>query len=513
MQNRFSTDELKVKRGLSILFFVGVAVALPFLALKTHNPLFYVLFFALPLGAWFVSNPAAMLIALYFASYARIVLPGLPGGLELLDFFQMLVVGWGILHLSISQKRQKKSDMPGMFIILFFLNMLLIIAVRGFGMGSLGGSQYGGKAYILLTIAFLFYFAAPQVHLKERHIRLLFWGAFICSWIPAIVQASMYITGGATWVVAQFFDLSSRAMVSAVELGGQTETVRWSEAYHIAQVVLMIALIVPGIRRRRVISLGLVALAGFLILITGFRGQLIWLGVMCFWWMIYNSEKRMATLGIFILLGVVGWLAVLATVSYLSFPMQRALSFLPLVADRMSDPDALMQAQKSFDFRLEVWDLAWKNIPQYLLIGRGLLMDITGWAWLQASWYGRPEFFYDFHAYHSGLYSLLIDFGLFGLVAGTGFMLAVCSRAWQSVRKYCGRRKDLLSAFYVFLTIRFSYSVIAFFLVYGSVKLNFSTIILNAVLLKIFARELVQRQKREEEHLVPASVESERVKA
>ena len=507
MPNQSSMDELKVKRGLLALFLVGVAVVLPFMALKTHNPLFYVLFFALPLAAWFISNPAAMLITLYFAVYAKVVLPGLPGGLDLTTLFQMLIVGWGILHYALTRKRAAAPKIPAAFLLFFMINMFLIIAVRGFGMGALGGDQYGGKAYILLLISFLFYFTAPQIDLTERHIRRLFWGALICSVIPAIVQASMYMTGGATWSIAQFFDLATRDMMAATLSGGEAENVRWSEVFTVARNVLLVALVVPSIRRRKLLSWGLIGVAVVLVLITGYRGELIRMGAMIFWWMVYNSKKRMETVGVFVALGMVGWLVALVVVPDLPFSMQRALSFLPLMSERISDLDALMQAGNSLDFRYEVWGYAWQEVSRYLLIGRGLLFDVTGWAWLNAGWYNQPVYFYASHAYHSGPLSLLIDFGIPGLITGAGFMIGVCVHAWRAVRQYCGRRTDLFSAFYVFLTIRFSYSALAFFLVYGSVKRNFPQMITEAVLLCVFQRELALRHRRKMDSVVTSAVE------
>jgi len=509
MPNQSSTDVFRIKRAFLTIFLMGVAVILPFMALKTSNPFFYVGFFALLFSAWFISKPSVMLVALYLGYYSKLVLPGLPGRLDLITLFQMVIIGWGVLHFAMTRTSIPVPKIPATFLVLFMINMFLIMVVRGFGMGSLGGYQFGGKAYILLLISGLFYLFAPQINLRERHIRFLFWGSLICSIIPALVEASMYSTGGATWPIARFFKLSQREMMDAMLLRGDIETVRWTQARYVADVALMIALVAPGIRRRKWISWSLVGLAFLLVLITGYRSRVFGLGVILFWWMVYNSKKRMATVGVFAALGLVGWLVALAIVPYLPFAMQRALSFLPLMSERISDPEVLIRAQKSIDFRVEIWGYAWKHLSHYLLIGRGLLLDARGWAWLQPHWYGQPEFFYASHSYHSGPLCLLVDFGLVGFITGAGLMIGVASHAWQAVKDYCGRRKDLLSAFYVFLTIRFSYSVIAFFLVYGSVKLNFPPLLTDAVLLCVFQRELARRQKREAELAVSAVAEPE----
>ena len=499
-------DESRLLRGLVTLFLMVVTVGLAVNAVRTMNPFLIGAVFILPVAAFVISRPTALLIGLYLASYSKLVLPGLPGGITLVNLLQMMLVGWAILHTALSKERNPPIDLPGKFLLFFMINIGLIIAVRGFGMGSLGGDQYGGKAYILISISILFYLVAPKFSLTEKSIRILFWGAVICSSIPFIAQALLYLSGGRLVGLARFFDLSHRMVNEAMSMGGEMESIRWSQSVSLAQVLLMIGLVLPWIRSRKIIAWSIIGAAVFLVMISGFRSSVFGMGVMIFWWIIYNSKKRMATFGLFALLGVVGWLVALAVVSYLPMPAQRALSFLPLMEARV-DPEMLLEAQQSVDFRFEIWEYAWHALPQYLLVGRGLLLDVTGWAWLQAGWYGQPEFFYAGHAYHSGPLSLLVDFGLPGFICGTGFMISTCLYAWRGARRYCGQRKDLLSAFYLFMTIKLSYQCVGFFLVYGMVRQSLPDLILLAVLIKVLQTELMRREAENVDMLPDLSVD------
>jgi hypothetical protein len=241
-----------------------------------------------------------------------------------------------------------------------------------------------------------------------------------------------------------------------------------------------------------IIRMSLLGLAAFLATMTGFRGQTMGLMFVVFVWLIYDSKNRKQTFFALLGIGFVGWLAAIALLPNLPESTQRSLSFLPLAKERIADPLLLRSAQASIDWRVEVWKVAWANVPRYLLVGRGLTFAVTGWSWLQGSAYASTDFNYANHNYHSGPLSLLVDYGLPGFICGTGFMITIVVQAWRGVKRFCAGRNDLPSRYYVFLTVQLTWAVVAYFFIFGHASESIPVMVLSAALLFIFRREFLR---------------------
>ncbi len=487
-------NETEVKRGLLTTVFLVITVFVAFQAVRQNNPLLIGGIITFPLLAWLLGNPSALLVGLFLTGAAGLLLPGLPGGLTLRHLFQAVIIGWAIIYTALSGVRGREKDPVTAILFLFLLNLALIMAVRGFGLGALGGSVYGGTAYILLALNFLFYSAAIKINLEEKHLRLIFFGTLICSVIPFLAQVSVYVTGGGTAFLSNFIKIYEVKAVSDALMEGQTSgDVRWASISGIRQALITIALVLPAVRKRKPVFWGLIAIAFYAALVTGFRGQIIGMGAVVFAWLIYDSKNRKQTFFGLLALGLLGWVLALVVIPFLPLMAQRALSFLPFATDRIADKMMLRGAEGSIDFRIDIWKMAWDELPRYLLIGRGFVEDITQFAWLQGHWYQSVDFFYYMHNYHSGPLSLLVDFGLAGLVLGVAFMWVVASRSVKTVRRFCIGKNDLIARYYAFLTIQFIYFCFSYFFIFGDVRESFPFMILVAVQLKIFGRELQRR--------------------
>jgi hypothetical protein len=489
------TNETTLKRGLLTVAFIAAAVMISFQAVRQNNPLLIMAIFLFPVAVWMIGNPSALLVALFLTTAAKLALPGLPGGLTFSHLLQLTIIGWSIVYTALSGIKSKGRDPVSTIFFLFLLNMLLIIFVRGTGMSITGGATYGGGGYIRMAISLLFYSAATKIHLTEKQIRLILFGMLICSTVPLLAQWSIKATGGATGFLSNFISMSSSDVAEGSYLAKEDALVRWNTG-GLNTTLMMAALVVPAIRKRTLLSWGLIAVAVYLNLMSGFRGRMIGQGVILFVWLVYDSKNRQATFFKLAALGVLGWVVVLVILPVLPLAAQRALSFLPFVSEHITDPSVARTAQGSIDFRVDIWDMAWKEVPKYLLIGRGFSEDITQFAWLQRYWYQSVEFFYYMHNYHSGPLSLLLDFGLAGLFLGVAFMWKVSRNAWTGVRRFCAGRNDFISKYYAFLTIQFTYMCISFFLIFGDVREGFPTLILMAVQLYILKRFFLEQSEQ-----------------
>jgi len=111
----------------------------------------------------------------------------------------------------------------------------------------------------------------------------------------------------------------------------------------------------------------------------------------------------------------VGLAALIPITSHLPITMQRALSFLPLDVD----PIAREGARTSTEWRLNMWKHLVPQIPQYLLLGKGYAIDANELNMLSSgmthdsSGTEGAELAGD---YHNGPLSVVIPFGIYGLV-------------------------------------------------------------------------------------------------
>jgi len=129
-----------------------------------------------------------------------------------------------------------------------------------------------------------------------------------------------------------------------------------------------------------------------------------------------------------LVLAFAGMLAAVAAVplaSHLPYSVQRALSFLPLNISL----EAKNSADDSTAWRLKMWAALWPKVPQYLLLGKGLAITADDYQLM-----GSDVSIKSIDAseqglalsgdYHNGILSVLIPFGLWGLIAYAWFMAA-----------------------------------------------------------------------------------------
>jgi hypothetical protein len=153
--------------------------------------------------------------------------------------------------------------------------------------------------------------------------------------------------------------------------------------------------------------------------------------------------------------------------SRLPWTIQRTLSFLPIKVDEFVKQDST----GSTTWRLEIWKEVLPDIPKYLIKGKGFTMGADDLWWMHM----KPP---DSHAgsimandFHSGPLSLLVPFGLFGvigfvwlLVAGTRFLY----RNFKTGDPAFKTANALLLAIFVA-------RIIEFFLVFGAFYLDLFT--------------------------------------
>ena len=148
--------------------------------------------------------------------------------------------------------------------------------------------------------------------------------------------------------------------------------------------------------------------------------------MMFFWEGLHRTPMMM----VLILLGAMGITALIPLAHKLPFTFQRTLAFFPLDLD----PDAKMSADDSTEWRLKMWTALLPQIPPHLFLGEGLAIStqdydemMSGNVILQneaekidAS-QGGLALAAD---YHNGMLSLIIPFGIWGVLSILWFLAA-----------------------------------------------------------------------------------------
>lgn len=486
-------DHIKLKNGLIIAFLMVLSVFLGYFAVRSGFLFVGFLIPAVGLASWMFGRPSTLFVFVMFLSVTKLIIPGLPDVLSISNLYLMVLIGWALLDTALrSQKRLFSYNMgTDIWLIVFLLNIFLIISLRGFGMGRLGGTVYGGAAYIAIFLGIMTFFSIVRISLTNKNVKNILWVMIIGSIVPAVAELLIYFFEGQAWWLTKYVDLGAVAglMTEKFKQGGGVE--RWESLGNLAFALIPVAYLLCKKKHVRFLLLALVFL---LIGMTGFRSRIVRAGTLVFIFSMYYSKDRGKTFLFWAVMGIAGLGLLLFIAPYLPLAMQRTVSFLPFI-----EVDEAVQsvATSSLDWRFDLWrDYCVPNISKYLLVGRGLAHDIAGFAWLGESWYGSGEFYYHMGRYHSGPFSLLLDFGLVGTISFTVFFMHFVREGWTTIHRYNLKQRDsLVSQYYIYLTILISYEMFAFFFIFGDVytmTLRFVMIVAQMRMLKkIFLLEPV----------------------
>ena len=153
-------------------------------------------------------------------------------------------------------------------------------------------------------------------------------------------------------------------------------------------------------------------------LLGGFRSILLFFLLTFAILFYFEGLMRKPLLPILLLLLLLGGTVLIPFMGHLPLTIQRTLSFLPLPVD----PLAQASADATTEWRLQMWKNVLPLVPQYLWLGKGLAMNANDLAnvGLESGSYGA-ELAGD---YHSGPLSLIIPFGIFGVIAFVWLLIA-----------------------------------------------------------------------------------------
>jgi hypothetical protein len=367
---------------------------------------------------------------LIFAWNANITVFFLPGKPALWMLFAGISLGITILNC-VLDKRLNFQHVPSITWPLLFLLAVVVVTAKltgGIGLRSLGSTVYGGKKLVFILAAVIGYFALSSHKIDVTKLRT-FVGTYFLSALTGVMANLIYVAGPSLYFLFLLFPVDY-ALTQALDDFGlaptETRFGRLPGASAAGTAILYFLVARFGLRGvlaspwRLAGSLGLVALTLF----GGFRSVLLTLGLL-FVIQYYLEGLVRTRITIAVLIGlVVGGALLVPLASRLPLSVQRSISFLPVAVD----PVAKLNAQASTQWRLEMWKILLDEVPQYFWIGKGYAIDPTDLYFTQeAARRGVPTVTHGAIVagdYHSGPLSILIPFGIFGVIAFLWFIIA-----------------------------------------------------------------------------------------
>jgi hypothetical protein len=315
------------------------------------------------------------------------------------------------------------------------LALLLVVGgtammTGGFGMRVFGADAYGGKGYIYLLGAVLGYFALVSQPIPAAKAE---WSVavFFLSGLTAIISHLAYVAGPKFYFLYEFFPVATAMDQVAADYSLDTVMLRLGGLPVAALAVFAFMLARYGIagifnlaRPWRLLLFFVTVGAS---MFGGYRSAIVLMGLTFAILFCLERVWRTRAMAMLVFLALVTGVLLVGFVDRLPLAVQRAVSFLPLNVN----PLVKESAASSTEWRVEMWRSVLPQVPQYLFKGKGYALapddifmatESTGRG-LARSWENAAVA----GDYHNGPLSVLIPFGLPGLLA-FGWLLVAGTR-------------------------------------------------------------------------------------
>lgn len=419
-----------------------------------------------------------MLVASWNLSMTLFFLPGSPP-----PWMLAALISCGLIGLAkIMDRKTVLLNAPAVTWSLLAIAFVVIgtMAMTGtLGIRSLGGSSYGGKKYFLILFAIVAYFGLSTQRIPAGKTNL-YLGAFLIPGLTPVASNIIYKLGPGLWFLFALFPVDSVMLQAADDFSvdGFSSGIGRIQGLAFSSTALLAFLLarygIRGILDIRRPWLAFLVMATFGAgLYGGFRSVLALNGallVMQFFLEGFHRTRFFPLLGI----ACVGVMAcVIPFARQLPLSVQRAISILPIDVS----PKARLDAMGSTDWRLRMWEAARPDVAKHFWVGKGFTANATQYYLTQqAARYGMAE---DFEMsliagdYHNGLLSILIPFGIFGVIAFLAFLWA----GFQVLRyNFCNGSAGL-KILNAFLLSSFIVRAIFFFAVFGGISGDLLTLV------------------------------------
>jgi hypothetical protein len=329
----------------------------------------------------------------------------------------MVVVSVGIAVVSRAINAQQRFlSVPQITWPLIYLAVVVLFTAKltgGFGLKMLGSEVYGGKKYIFTFVSILSYFALTSRRIPPERAGVAL-ALFFLGGITAFVGDLYYLVPSTPNFVFWLFppNITSEVGAGAMRLLGAVGVAQAVIFYLLARYGIR-ELFLTGKRWRLMLFFGSLTLG----LLGGHRAMVITIGGIFMIQFFLEGLHRSKLLPVFLFIGLSGLVLLIPLAPRLPLTFQRALSFLPVQVD----PRARQDAKDSMEWRYAMWNALLPQVPPHLLLGKGYSFSQEDYESM-----GRDSAFTSIDAsqqalalssdYHNGWLSVLITFGIWGMI-------------------------------------------------------------------------------------------------
>lgn len=371
-----------------------------------------------------------ILILSWNASVSIFFLPGQPSLWMLMSGISFALA---VLACILNRENRLQSD-PFVTGSLLFLALVVLVTAKltgGIGLRAMGANIYGGKKFYFIVAALLGYFAISFQRIPPDKVQR-YAGFFILAGMTSVLPNIVYSAGPRFFFLFLFFPVDfalNQAMEDFQVVATEVRFSRLTGVTYGCLALLSYLLMRYGVRgvldvrKPWRISVALVCLA--LSTLGGFRSVLVIVALLVIIQFFLEGLFRTRLFLTVMLAGVLSLVVLVPVVRQLPLSVQRSLSVVPFLD---IDPAARADAQASIEWRVGMWQVLIPQIEQYFWLGKGyainpqdLYLAEQAVRWGLAQDYEMSLVSGD---YHSGPLSILIPFGIFGLIAWLLFWAA-----------------------------------------------------------------------------------------
>lgn len=422
--------------------------------------------FLLLLTPFFLTSHHTFLILSWNAYVNAFFLPGKPYIWMLTTVVSILFIG---LTVTLNRGKIRLLSVPSVAWPLLVIGLITMITSQmtgGIGGQALGSEIYGGKRYVFLWMGIVGYFAMSSLPVDPKKRQFLA-AAFFLSSVTAAVSNVAFTLGEGFYFLFLLFPVEWAITQAASEfaVGGFTRVGGLGPA---SVAVVAFVLIRYGIRGtfslrypwRGLLFGGAIVLGLF----SGFRATFAFAGLLFVFQFIAEGLYKTKYLLIFTVALSLIAILVLPVANRLPLAVQRCLTVLPLDLDRA----AIEAAKGSTDWRVEMWRAIIPDIPMYFWLGKGYAIDPKDIYFSQThislKWIAPYEASLVAGDYHNGPLTLIIPFGIWGVLAFIWFCYAGLRVLWSNF-KYGDREIQNINTF---LLVYFLAQLVYYLFVFGA---------------------------------------------
>lgn len=353
----------------------------------------------------------------------------LPGRPELWMFMALASFTIIAVQRALSSEIQM-NPVPWMLAPLLFILAVVIGTAYlngGIHLGSLGGDTLGGRKYLYLITGVLGFIAMTSLRIPEKRAGF-YVGAYFLGGLTNLAGHAVALCGSwLTFILVIFPAQRGSEVVGTGDevLGLNAAPVARDFGLSYASMAALFFLLARyGLKN--ILSDGVFKKLFFLLFIAGsiwggFRSFLILVLMTCcfVFWFEGLFRTRFVLIPLAALL-VLGGLAPFA--NKLPDPIQRSLSFLPVNVS----PQVRIEAENSTLWRVKMWEKLLPEVPRYFWLGKGFEANvqefITTINFQSRNMGGDSDAQMMSGDYHNGPLSILIPFGVWGMIGWVWFL-------------------------------------------------------------------------------------------